>query len=227
MGSSTCGSPTSGSPARRPLAHRPTRHGAILGTLDFIAPEQLDDGPVDGRADVYALGCVLYYALCGRVPYPRKNDAQRMMAHAERAAARPARSPSCSSVQPGDRSSDGQAPRGALSARRAARRGGHGGRAQRARAGARKRRRSPSTSSRHGPPRRGRNARSATADTARRPGAPPPGGARPRWAAPGVGPRSPRSSSPSAPWRRPARSAGEPTRDRRRRTATNVPGTAA
>jgi serine/threonine protein kinase len=59
-----------------------TKHGAILGTLDFIAPEQLDDSPVDGRADVYALGCVLFYALCGRVPFPRKNDAQRMMAHA-------------------------------------------------------------------------------------------------------------------------------------------------
>jgi serine/threonine protein kinase len=59
-----------------------TRHGAIMGTLDFIAPEQLDDRPIDGRADVYALGCVLFYALCGRVPYPRKNDAERMRAHA-------------------------------------------------------------------------------------------------------------------------------------------------
>jgi serine/threonine protein kinase len=59
-----------------------TRHGAIMGTLDFIAPEQLDDRPIDGRADVYALGCVLFYTLCGRIPYPRKNDAQRMMAHA-------------------------------------------------------------------------------------------------------------------------------------------------
>jgi serine/threonine protein kinase len=58
-----------------------TRHGAILGTLDFIAPEQLGDHAVDGRADVYALGCVLYYLLCGRVPFPRQNDAQRMMAH--------------------------------------------------------------------------------------------------------------------------------------------------
>jgi serine/threonine-protein kinase len=58
-----------------------TRHGAIMGTLDFIAPEQLSDQPVDGRADVYALGCVLFYALCGRVPFPRKSDAERMMAH--------------------------------------------------------------------------------------------------------------------------------------------------
>ena len=59
-----------------------TRHGAIMGTLDFIAPEQLDDRAIDGRADVYALGCVLFYALCGRVPYPRRNDAERMRAHA-------------------------------------------------------------------------------------------------------------------------------------------------
>ncbi|MGQ0577145.1 MAG: protein kinase domain-containing protein, partial [Pseudonocardia sp.] len=58
-----------------------TRAGTVLGTLDYIAPEQLEGRPVDARADVYALGCVFYQALTGRVPYPRDSDAAKMWAH--------------------------------------------------------------------------------------------------------------------------------------------------
>ena len=52
-----------------------------MGTLDYAAPEQFEAGTVDARTDVYALGCVLYQALSGRVPYPAESDAAKMYAH--------------------------------------------------------------------------------------------------------------------------------------------------
>jgi tetratricopeptide (TPR) repeat protein len=58
-----------------------TRTGAILGTLDYAAPEQLEESDVDERTDVYALGCVLFHALTGRVPYPRDTNAGKILAH--------------------------------------------------------------------------------------------------------------------------------------------------
>ena len=58
-----------------------TETGNWLGTVDYAAPEQIRAKPVDARADVYALGGVLYWALSGRVPYPRDNDLAKMYAH--------------------------------------------------------------------------------------------------------------------------------------------------
>ncbi len=58
-----------------------TRSGAWLGTLAFVAPEALRDDAVDGRADVYALGCVLHRMLTGRVPFDRESDAATITAH--------------------------------------------------------------------------------------------------------------------------------------------------
>ena len=53
----------------------------VVGTLDYIAPERIQDGGGDGRSDVYALGCVLYEALTGGVPFPRDSDVPKMYAH--------------------------------------------------------------------------------------------------------------------------------------------------
>lgn len=46
-----------------------TREGSVLGSATYLAPEQLTGGDVDGRADLYALGLVLYECLTGRVPF--------------------------------------------------------------------------------------------------------------------------------------------------------------
>ncbi|MGH3875041.1 MAG: serine/threonine-protein kinase [Pseudonocardiaceae bacterium] len=58
-----------------------TSTGQIVGTIDYIAPEQIQGKPVDGRADLYALGCVLYHCLTGEVPFPREEVAAFMWAH--------------------------------------------------------------------------------------------------------------------------------------------------
>jgi YVTN family beta-propeller protein len=58
-----------------------TRTGMFVGTLDYCAPEQIRGEPSDGRADVYALGCVLFRCLSGEAPYERDSDVAKMYAH--------------------------------------------------------------------------------------------------------------------------------------------------
>ena len=58
-----------------------TRTGGWVGTTDYVAPEQIQGNAIDGRADVYSLGCMVYEMLTGRVPYPLAGDAAKLWAH--------------------------------------------------------------------------------------------------------------------------------------------------
>lgn len=56
--------------------------GYIVGTLDYLAPEQADDAfNVDIRSDIYSLGCTLYFALTKQPPFPGGNALQKLLRH--------------------------------------------------------------------------------------------------------------------------------------------------
>ena len=58
-----------------------TGTGMVVGTIDYMAPEQIEGVQLDARTDIYSLGCVLYEALAGQVPYPRDSNLAKMYAH--------------------------------------------------------------------------------------------------------------------------------------------------
>ena len=58
-----------------------TSKGSIVGTVDYMAPEQITGSRTDARTDIYALGCVFYQMLNGRVPYERDNSVATLYAH--------------------------------------------------------------------------------------------------------------------------------------------------
>jgi YVTN family beta-propeller protein len=59
----------------------PGEQSHSVGTPAYAAPEQIEGGEVDGRADVYSLGCLLYECLLGEPPYPRDSDLAVLWAH--------------------------------------------------------------------------------------------------------------------------------------------------
>jgi serine/threonine-protein kinase len=62
-----------------------TSTGQFLGTLDYVAPEQVEGRPVDGRADQYALGCVAFELLTGMPPFQRDQGMAVMYAQVSEA----------------------------------------------------------------------------------------------------------------------------------------------
>src|SRR5206468_9836328 len=58
-----------------------TTEPGLIGTLDYLAPEQIRGEPVDGRSDQYALACVLYECLAGAPPFRRDTQAEALWAH--------------------------------------------------------------------------------------------------------------------------------------------------
>ena len=58
-----------------------TKTGFFMGSIDYVAPEQISGKGVDGRTDQYALACVLFQCLTGRTPYPRDDDAAVLFSH--------------------------------------------------------------------------------------------------------------------------------------------------
>jgi YVTN family beta-propeller protein len=66
-----------------------TSSGQFLGTIDYVAPEQIRGMSVLGLADQYSLGCVLYECLTGRVPFEKDLDAAIIWAHVEESPTQP------------------------------------------------------------------------------------------------------------------------------------------
>jgi serine/threonine protein kinase len=70
-------------PETAEAASRITKEGLTVGTPDFVAPEQArNPRAADVRADIYSLGCTLYYLLQGEVPFPGGTPTEKMLRHA-------------------------------------------------------------------------------------------------------------------------------------------------
>ncbi|MGI9021413.1 MAG: serine/threonine-protein kinase [Solirubrobacterales bacterium] len=61
-----------------------TATGVLVGSIDYMAPEQFSGAPLDARTDVYALGAVYFSALTGTVPFPGATPAEKMFGHTTR-----------------------------------------------------------------------------------------------------------------------------------------------
>jgi YVTN family beta-propeller protein len=55
--------------------------GSLMGTIDYVAPEQIRGEPIDGRADQYGLACLLFECLTGTLPFRRDSEVATLFAH--------------------------------------------------------------------------------------------------------------------------------------------------
>ena len=58
-----------------------TKMGTFVGTADYASPEQIEGRPLDARADVYSLGCVIYECLTGTSAFDKDSEVAQMYAH--------------------------------------------------------------------------------------------------------------------------------------------------
>jgi len=63
---------------------RLTKSGVLVGTPEYISPEQITGGQVDGRTDIYSLGVVMYEMLTGRAPFASDTAVNTLFQHLER-----------------------------------------------------------------------------------------------------------------------------------------------
>jgi YVTN family beta-propeller protein len=66
-----------------------TTTGEFFGSVDYVAPEQIEGEPVDRRTDVYALGGVLHFLVTAQPPFPRDTELAKLFAHANAPRPRP------------------------------------------------------------------------------------------------------------------------------------------
>ncbi len=66
-----------------------TSTGVVLGTTEYIAPEQIEGRPAEAGSDVYALGCLLFFLLTGEPPFARDNELATLYAHGHAPRPRP------------------------------------------------------------------------------------------------------------------------------------------
>jgi serine/threonine-protein kinase len=62
-------------------ADQQTAAGLIVGTPEFMSPEQANSAPVDGRADIYGLGCIAWLMCTAKLPFPQRGLADLLVAH--------------------------------------------------------------------------------------------------------------------------------------------------